>query len=291
MGGVLTSHRCPMNQIEIAREFPLSDAQFRQVREKLYALAGIALADHKKDMVYNRLVRRLRALGFTDFDQYLAYLNQHEEEPSLFINALTTNLTSFFREKHHFDFVENHVIPELKHGHRRRLRFWSAGCSMGEEAYSLAIALLNSGFDPLNWDLKILATDVDSSVLKTAQTGIYNKGRSTNLSDPDLKRWFYRGKGSQQGLIRAKPELKNLISFRHLNLMNSWPMSGSFDVIFCRNVMIYFDQPTQAMLLQRMAEKLRTGGYLFVGHSESLIRQQQQFQLIGRTIYRKVGEA
>ena len=279
-----------MNQIEIPRDFTLSDEQFGQVREQLYAVAGIALADHKQDMVYNRLVRRVRALGFRDFDRYFAYLSQHEEELSLFINALTTNRTSFFREKHHFEFLESHIIPELKQGHSRRLRFWSAGCSMGEEAYSLAITLLNSDFDPMNWDLKILATDIDSNVLNTAQVGVYTQGCSANLNDPDLKRWFYRGKGSQQGFIRARQALKSLISFRHLNLMDSWPMSGAFDVIFCRNVMIYFDQPTQEILLQRMAEQLKPGGYLFVGHSESLIRQQRQFQLIGRTIYRKVGE-
>lgn len=291
MGGVLNSPiLMTMTQLDIRREYHLTDKQFRQVREQLYSVAGIALADHKKNMVHNRLVRRLRATNQGSFDDYFDYLERHEQELPLFINALTTNLTSFFREMHHFDFLKEQIVPEIHQGSSRKLRFWSAGCSMGEEAYSLAISLLEAGIDPMYWDLKILATDIDSNVLSIAEQGIYDQDRSNNLSESKLKRWFYKGKGAQKGMIRVKPELQQLIRFRHLNLMDDWPMDGAFDAIFCRNVMIYFDPPTQQELLQRMAEKLNPGGYLFVGHSESLIRQQRHFQLIGRTIYRKVEE-
>ncbi|GGK64817.1 CheR family methyltransferase [Amphritea balenae] len=277
-----------MLQEASVRDYKFTTQQFNLVRERLYSSAGIALADHKQDMVYNRLIRRLRCLNLNSFEAYFEYLQDNESEQTFFINALTTNLTSFFREKHHFDFIRDQIVPERLHGHDRKLRFWSAGCSMGEEAYSLAMTLCNAGISPASWDLKILATDIDSAVLQTARQGIYDLNRS-NISRSDLQKWFLKGRGKQEGLIRIKSTLQELISFRQLNLMDEWPIKSSFDAIFCRNVMIYFDAPTQKILLDRMAKMLKPGGYLFVGHSEALVRQQQMFELIGRTIYRKVG--
>lgn len=273
----------------VGREYDFSDQDFEIVREKLYAHAGIALSDYKKDMVYNRLIRRVRALSLSSFAEYFFYLERNSEEFSLFINSLTTNLTAFFREGHHFEFLKNVILPEVDANESKRLRIWSAGCSMGEEPYSLAMACLTSAVDVRDWDIKVLATDIDSAVLHTAKTGVYALDRIESIA-PEIKTCFFRkGIGAHSGMARVKKELRQLITFKELNLMHSWPMTGPLDVIFCRNVMIYFDKATQAALLERMANILKPGGFLFVGHSESPFRLTKRFKLIGHTIYQRVS--
>lgn len=269
------------------REFDFTTKHFATVRDELYDYAGIVLADHKQDMAYNRLVRRLRDLKLNSFDDYLAFLDQNPAEFTQFINALTTNLTAFYREKHHFDFVREQILPEIINSGERRIRGWSAGCSLGEEPYSLAMTLLDAGVDPLRWDLRLLATDIDSKVLQSAQSGVYAYERVKTLPKSLLSRWFLKGKGKRDGHVKVRSELQSMITFKYLNLMQDWPVQGPLDFIFCRNVMIYFDQDTQARLLQRMAALLKPNGYLFVGHSEALARHASSFQLVGKTIYRK----
>ncbi|WP_432471781.1 CheR family methyltransferase [Amphritea sp. HPY] len=271
----------------LSKDYNFTPEHFELVRDELYQFAGIVLADHKINMVYNRLIRRIRALSLNNFDDYFCYLRETPAEHPLFINSLTTNLTAFFREKHHFDFIEQTILPELAAAGQRRIRAWSAGCSMGEEPYSLAITLLNSAVDLSSCDLKILATDIDSNVLDSARSGIYPLERIESLPISQPQRWFLKGTGANRGQVRIRPELQRLVTFNHLNLMHDWPMKGPFDFIFCRNVMIYFDKQHQEKLLNRMADLLKPGGYLFVGHSESLARQQQRFRLIGNTIYQK----
>ncbi|MCP4595460.1 CheR family methyltransferase [Neptuniibacter sp.] len=271
------------------REFTFTRQHFVKVRDELYDYAGIVLADHKQDMAYNRLVRRLRELKIDNFDEYLRYLDGHPAEFTQFINALTTNLTAFFRERHHFDFIKDQILPDLDKQGTRRLRGWSAGCSLGEEPYSMAMTILDADTDVSGWDIKILATDIDSKVLGSAQSGIYTMDRIKTLPTALVHRWFLKGKGSNTGSVKVRKELQNMISFNYLNLMQDWPIQGPLDYIFCRNVMIYFDQATQAKLLDKMADLLKPDGYLFVGHSEALARHASRFELVGKTIYRKVG--
>lgn len=270
------------------REFVFTRQHFVKVRDELYDYAGIVLADHKQDMAYNRLVRRLRELKLDCFDDYFEYLQTTPAEFSQFINALTTNLTAFFREKHHFDFLKNEVIPGIARQGERKVRGWSAGCSLGEEPYSLVMSILDAPISLTGWDIKLLATDIDSKVLSSAKAGIYGRDRIKNLPDEIVHQWFLKGKGKNEGQLRVRPELQSLLTFKYLNLMEDWPMKGPLDFIFCRNVMIYFDQETQAKLLDRMAALLKPDGYLFVGHSEALARHACSFQLVGKTIYQKV---
>ncbi|EPJ43779.1 MAG: MCP methyltransferase, CheR-type [Osedax symbiont Rs2] len=269
------------------REFRFSDAHFKKVKTVLYAHAGIVLAENKQDMVYNRLVRRLRELNLQDFDHYLEDIEANKKEFGLFINAMTTNLTAFFRENHHFDFIDQTIIPQIAKSGNKRLRIWSAGCSLGEEPYSLAMTLLNSDIDTRNWDIRILATDIDSDVLARAKSGVYSQDRIGVLPKGYLQKYFLKGQGSCAGDVQARTELREMTTFKYLNLMEQWPFRGPFDFIFCRNVMIYFDKKTQAILLAKMAAMLKPGGHLFVGHSEALARHDSHFKLIGKTIYQK----
>ena len=251
--------------------------------------SGILVPDDKFDMFYSRLSKRVRMLGLANFKEYCSYIRDNsEQEFTQFINAVTTNLTSFYREMHHFDYLHDEVLPEIiKRNHAsRRITAWSAGCSTGEEPYSIAMTLLENV--PSGWEIKILATDLDTNVLQTAADGIYTSDRITGLSEQKLKRWFKRGKGLQANKVKVKPELRELIEFRQLNLMQEFPMKKHFDFIFCRNVFIYFDQQTKKMLASRYAQLLLTGSHLFIGHSESIHQLTTDFELIGKTIYRKV---
>lgn len=271
------------------REVPFTLADFNQVRKELYDHAGITLADHKKDMAYNRLVRRLRQLDIGSFKQYFQLLKQSPDEFAQFINAMTTNLTSFFREKHHFDYLAEFVVPECMAKQQRTLNGWSAGCSIGEETYSIAITLLDAA-ESLGgeWRFKIFATDIDSKVLTTAKRGVYPLERVQMLSEEMRRKWFLKGVGDNTGRAVVKDELKSIIQFSELNLMGCWSIEQQLDFIFCRNVMIYFDMATQTRLLDQMASQLKLGGLLFVGHSESPYRLTDRFELIGKTIYRRV---
>ncbi len=279
-------------KVSVDTEFTLSDDQFDYIRELVTDHAAIRLPDTKRQMVYGRLVRRLRELKLGSFDEYIDMLERDTGEEFInLINALTTNLTSFFRENHHFELLRNQYLPDIiqQRGTTRRLRVWSAGCSTGEEPYTIAITLKESLPAAATWDVRILATDIDTNVVKTAEQGVYSIDRVKDLKAEIKRDWFRRGKGVNRNMVKVNPELQEMISFRSLNLMEGWPMKGKFDIIFCRNVVIYFDKPTQKRLFERYAELLHDGGYLFLGHSESMHNLSERFKLLGNTVYQKTG--
>lgn len=273
-----------------SRDFHLSDADFNTIRETIYKLSGIQLSEHKRELVYSRLTRRLRTHRLTTFKAYLDLLNGPDGgvEIEHMINALTTNLTSFFREKHHFDHLKDAALPSIlgaESGQNRRLRIWSSACSTGEEPYSIAITLLESGIDRQRVDARILATDLNTDVLRQAAEGNYTS-TVMRKSPADCKKYF---DWTPDGNAQAGEKVKNLISFKQLNLLNPWPMKGQFDVIFCRNVLIYFDTPTKNRLVDRFVDIIRPGGWLYLGHSESASGNHPGLELIGQTIYRKIS--
>ncbi|MDA8938968.1 protein-glutamate O-methyltransferase CheR [Pseudoalteromonas marina] len=266
------------------KEFLCTDRDFKDIANLVYNACGIVLGDHKREMVYSRLARRIRALKLNDFKAYLAYLDTHkDQEFDAFINAITTNLTSFFREVHHFEFIKSELIPNLIKANKdtKRVRIWSAGCSTGEEPYSLAMTLNNSF--PSNWDVKILATDLDSNVLEKAQKGVYTAANVNGLDATHLKRWFLKSKDGEN--YKVKDTLRERISFKRLNLLQDWPMKGPFDLILCRNVVIYFDKETKDHLFKRYANILSDHGYLFLGHSESMGKEHSNYKNLGKTMY------
>jgi len=273
-----------------ARDFVLSDAEFDQVRSLVYARAGISLSDAKRELVYGRLVRRLRALQLDSFAEYLALIDQgHPEEMQQFINAITTNLTSFFREPHHFEYLAQQIVPDLvgANAARRRIRIWSSACSTGEEPYSIAMALRDCASAWAGYDIRILATDLDTNCVAHARRGVYASERVRDLPQSLVQRWF--DPGPQPDTVKVKPEVAAMVSFGQLNLMDPWPIKGPLDIIFCRNVVIYFDKETHRKLFDRMADLQREGSYLLLGHSETLFRVTTRYELVGRTIYRRVG--
>ncbi len=269
----------------------LTDEEFGKLRDLIYELAGIKLADGKKDLVYRRLSGRVTKLGLDSFSAYYDYLMQDSQnELQSFCDSLTTNFTSFFREQHHFDFLQQQYLPGLTETASRRdkrLRIWSAGCSSGEEPYSIAITLRDHFRDLDSWDAKILATDLDTQVIETCKAGVYTDERLEKVPPAARKRWF-SANAAQPGTFRVSPRLQSLITFKQLNLMSPWPMKGPFDMIFCRNVIIYFDKQTQARLVDRFADLLADGGYLVIGHSESLLNVSERFELTGKTVHRKI---
>ncbi len=275
------------------REFEFTERDFRHVRELLLAQAGINLSEAKRDLVYGRLARILRRKGYGRFKDYLDALDVagRAGDRSEFINALTTNVTSFFRESHQFERMGREVMPELLERKAaigdRRIRVWSSACSTGPEPYSIAIVLNETIRSFTEWNVRVLATDLDSNVIQTAQSGIYDAETLEALDKARLSRFFEKGTGPQEGRYRAKRCLRDLIVFKQLNLMGEWPMRGLFDVIFCRNVVIYFDKPTQVRLFERLADKLTPGGTLFIGHSESLTGMAERFDYLGGNTYRK----
>jgi len=278
--------------ISVEREYEFTDRDFAVIRRLVAEHTGIALSAAKRDMVYSRLVRRIRELELGSFREYCALLEDGDEtEFGNFINAITTNLTSFFREPHHFEFLANTALPALLRARQtsRRLRLWSSGCSTGEEPYSIAMVLRESLPAAQRWDTKILATDLDSNVLAHAAAGIYGRERVGGIDVKRLQRWFKQGCGENAGKVRVRQELAELITFKQLNLMDAWPVRGPFDVIFCRNVIIYFDKSTQKVLFDRYAQLLADDGYLFIGHSETLYRVTDRFRPLGQTIYVKSG--
>ena len=271
------------------REFHFTDKDFQFIREMVATHTGIKLADSKREMVYGRLSRRLRQLDIASFADYCALLQEDAEaELGSLINAITTNLTSFFRERHHFEYLTNTLAPLLeKTKTDRRVRIWSAGCSTGAEPYSIAMTMRAALPSTRGWDVKILATDIDTQVLRIAGDGIYSEKDVVGVPDALMRRWFMRGKAAHAGSVRARKELRDMIVFRQLNLLGPWPVKKPFDFIFCRNVVIYFDKDTQRKLFSRYADKLAPEGHLFIGHSESLYKVSERFRLIGQTIYRK----
>jgi len=271
------------------REFEYTREDFDFLRKISNDHSGILVPDDKFDMFYSRLSKRVRMHKLANFKQYCQFLeNDKGTEFTDFINAVTTNLTSFFREQHHFDYLKNTVLPEVikKNSNAKTIKIWSAGCSTGEEPYSLAMTLLENV--PSGWDMKILATDLDTNVLQTAASGIYNSDRVDGLASSTLKKWFKKGTGQNANKVKISQECQSLIHFKQLNLMKEWPMKPYFDFIFCRNVLIYFDRDTKERLAQRYGDLLTTGSHLFIGHSESLNQLDTDFDLIGKTIYKKV---
>lgn len=270
-----------------AREFHLSDRNFDCIADFIRNYAGIEMSKAKRDLVYSRLARRLRQLGLGDFDEYCKLLQTSQEEMERCANALATNLTAFFREPHHFRFLEQTLVPELVAAKRdRRITAWSAGCSTGEEPYSIAMTLADAL--PPGWDYRILATDLDSSVIERAAAATYSADRIAGLDDEVRKRWFRHGRGPNAGLVRVKERLRQHITFRQLNLLERWPMRRPVDFIFCRNTIIYFSKETQRKLFERFHDMMRPSGYVFIGHSESLYKVTEQFDLLGQTIYRRI---
>ncbi|BCL75703.1 chemotaxis protein methyltransferase [Jeongeupia sp. HS-3] len=266
-----------------SREFPFTTQDFEKIRKLIYDYAGIALSPGKEDMVYGRLARRLRALGLNSFGDYLHRLEQGDQgEFELFTNSLTTNLTSFFREGHHFPALAELLRAQREHG--GVLQLWCSASSTGEEAWSMAITACEA-FDSLTPPVQIIATDLDTHVLETARAGIYSADEVEKLDPARVRRFFVR---QTDGRYQLRSELKSLVSFRQLNLIaQSWNIRGPFDAIFCRNVMIYFDKPTQNRILQRFSPLLKPTGLLFVGHSENLYHATDLFKLRGKTIYQK----
>ncbi|MBV7316944.1 protein-glutamate O-methyltransferase CheR [Shewanella sp. NIFS-20-20] len=262
----------------------MTDKNFEYIRTLAYQQTGIVLPERKKHMVYSRLCRRLRVLGLSDFNAYCRALEKDHQELPNFINALTTNLTSFFRENHHFDFLRDVVMAQWKKSGKKRIRVWSSACSTGEEPYSIAMTLqplLNQS----QLDIKILATDLDTNVLAKAQAGVYPQESLDNIS-PELIKASFSPLGNQ---YEVKQSLKDNIHFKQLNLLQPWPMKGPFDVIFCRNVMIYFDTDTRKQIIARFRTLLSNDGYLIIGHSETLHHISEDFTLIGQTIYRPIS--
>lgn len=278
-----------MNGSRASQEFAFTDADFNRLRALVHKRTGIALSEAKRELVYGRLARRLRKLKLATFAEYCVLVESGEQvELQELTNAITTNLTSFFREDYHFAQLANEVLPycERLRLPTRRLRLWSAGCSTGEEPYSISVVLRECA-TLSQWDVKLLATDIDSTVVATAAAGVYAADRFAGVGAERVKRWFPPA-ADRSGHHEASAALKELISFRQLNLLDPWPMKGPFDVIFCRNVVIYFDKDTQRALFDRMADLQEPGGWLFIGHSENLYNVTQRYKLVGRTVYRRV---
>lgn len=273
---------------EQEREFAFDKRDFRFLADLAYARTGIVLADHKQDMVYGRLARRLRALKLASFSEYCDLLQSDAgtDEMSQLINALTTNLTSFFREPHHFEHLRNEVLlPIVKSGKRPKLRVWSAAASSGMEPYSLAMTMREAIRDIDAWDAKILATDIDSNMLNKGRAGEY---AASDVEDIPAMYKKYIEDGKTADRVQMSPDLRKLLTFNQLNLLERWPMKGQFDAVFCRNVVIYFDKPTKVKLFMRMAEVIKPDGWLYIGHSENLHGISDRFRLVGRTIYQRV---
>lgn len=292
-GGVanISSLRQDLNKVlparEGGREFSFSDADFERVRKLIYQHAGISLSPIKKDMVYSRLARRLRALSKSSFNDYLDALERNGgDEWERFVNSLTTNLTSFFREPHHFPIFADHL---RKIGNKRPIKIWCSAASTGEEPYSIAMTVMETfGTDVSH--VTIAASDLDTNVLATAQKGVYPIERLDKLSPERLRRFFLKGTGSQEGFAAIRPEVKRLVEFKRINLLDgSYPVKGPLDVLFCRNVMIYFDKPTQYKILSRFAPMMQSDGLLFAGHSESFLHAADLFKSLGKTVYALAG--
>ena len=262
----------------MTREFSFTQQDFDSVRKMIYDHAGISLNPSKQEMVYSRLVKRLRANNLTAFSDYIALLQRgNRAELQAFVNALTTNLTFFFREEHHFKILAEHVRPR-----KTPVSLWCSACSTGEEAYSMAITMADL-YGTLTPPVRILASDVDTTVLEKAKSGIYDKAQTEKIPDEQFRKYFIEipGKGA-----KIRPEIREMVAFRQINLLDEgWPVRGYFDAIFCRNVMIYFDKKTQAAILGKFASLLQQDGLLFAGHSESFHHVPELFRLRGKTVY------
>jgi chemotaxis protein methyltransferase CheR len=267
------------------REFGFEQEDFEAISTLVKSLTGINLTPQKRELVYGRLAVRLRAMGLRTFRDYRRIVAEDAEEQMRMCNAITTNLTYFFREPHHFAHLGDQVLPAHCARSNRRLRFWSAGCSSGEEAYSIAMVVLESLPQLQEWNVRILATDLDSDMLETAAAGEYAAERVKGLSETRLRRFFTERKDGGTSIYVIRPEVRRMVTFRKLNLMQPLPMSGPLDVVFCRNTVIYFDKDTQRELFARIAPLQRPGDLLYLGHSESLLSVSDEYDSIGHTTY------
>jgi len=277
------------SQIVIAE---LHDSDFDRFREVIYRESGINLSPLKKALVQSRLMRRMRELGIRDYGDYYQYvLDNYDQEHINLVNCITTNKTDFFREAGHFDFLTSEVLPKYETSGKSSIRIWSAGCSTGEEPYTIAISLLEFYRSRKLPDVKILATDIDTKVLETAAAGLYKEETVKNIDRDVLRRYMLKGVGNNAGLYRIKDDVKKLIYFRRLNLLDdTFPIKNPFDIIFCRNVVIYFDKESQVKLFKQFHHHLADDGYLFIGHSETLTSVSSLFYFRGRSVYGKVKE-
>ena len=274
----------PMGPLAQGREFVWTNADFVRVQGLIYKRAGISLHDGKHAMVYSRLSRRLRETGHDSFNGYLSWLESNDgPEWQEFVNALTTNLTAFFREQHHFEIFASHLRSKPS---GTSWKVWCNAASTGEEPYSIVMTACEAlGNNP---PFKLIASDIDSKVLATAGNGVYRIDSMKGMSQERLQRFFLKGKASNVGMVRVKPELRRLIDFMSVNLIrDDWPFKEPFDVVFCRNVMIYFDAATQRRVLEKIHRVLKPGGLLFVGHAENFSESKDLFVLRGKTVYER----
>jgi chemotaxis protein methyltransferase CheR len=279
-----------MNQ-DRERAFRLTDKEFKFICQFTYEVAGIVLNDSKREMVYRRLTRIIRERKLSSFSDYCQILKKNiDQERTYFINAITTNLTSFFREQHHFDHLLKTELRQLiqKNVQTKKIRIWSSASSTGEEPYSISITVQEAIKSYLpHWDVKILATDIDSDVLAVGKAGVYDERRIEDIPEKYKKTYFSKGTGTNATKVKVNKNTQHLLTFKQLNLLHEWPMKGPFDIIFCRNVIIYFDRETQQDLFERYYELLVPGGLLILGHSENLGGYQKYFENVGRTMFRK----
>jgi chemotaxis protein methyltransferase CheR len=268
--------------------YPISTQEYDRIRTLLYEESGISLGDNKQPLVVSRLSKRLRELHIDSFEAYYEFVTQDGsgDEFTRMLDLLSTNKTDFFREPKHFEFLREQILPTLEP--EKRIRIWSSACSTGEEPYTIAMTLHESVKAPAQWDFSVLATDISTRVLAHAAAGLYEEERIRTVPPDVVRRHFLKGKDKSAGLVKVKPHLSKIIKFRRLNLMSdTFPLKSSLDLIFCRNVMIYFDRPTQERLVNKFYRHLKPGGHLFIGHSESLQWVNHPFKTIAPTIYRK----
>lgn len=283
----------------LSGQFAITDREFQRFRALVSQHTGIALGDSKRQLVCSRLGKRLRHYGYATFSQYYDHLMERDpqgEELLRMIDAITTNKTDFFREGHHFDFLRSEALALLAAraaaGGSRTLRIWSAGCSSGEEPYSIALTILDGLPNAWIWDVRILASDIDTEMLAIGKEGVYPAERVAGVPRVLRERYFLKGRGTREGLVRVRREVRELVSFQRINLReDAWPIQTLFDCIFCRNVIIYFDRPMQQRLVARFVDLLRPGGYLFLGHSESLLGARVGLRYLRNTAYQKVDDA
>jgi chemotaxis protein methyltransferase CheR len=268
------------------KEFSLTEQDFSFLSEFIHQRTGIVINDNKKDLLYSRLAKRLRQLNITSFSKYCDLLQASDaaDEVEHLINSITTNLTHFFREKHHFDHLAE-LLPSLVSRGEQKIRIWSSACSSGQEPYSIAMVVVDKVKNWAELDIKILATDIDTMMLDKCKKGLYTDDEVKNLPSGYLEKFFSQ---VNDKTFQVHEQLKKLIQFNHLNLLESWPLKGKFHIIFCRNVAIYFDKDTQKMMFSKMADVMVEGGYLYIGHSENLNQLSDQYTLIGKTLYQKI---
>jgi len=281
-----------MFQLPSQKAIEITDHEFQRISRLVYDQCGINLTEGKRELVKARLGKRIRNGPFRSFQDYYEYVLNDDTGQELIqlLDSITTNFTFFFREPSHFDYLRKEILPNLTDRGRddkRFLRVWSAACSTGEEPYSIAITLLEAIGHPFLWDLSILATDISTKVIRAAQTGIFPKERIRSVPPPLIKKYFLRGEGSWKDYVKVKEEVRKLVQFRRLNLMEPFDHPEPFDCIFCRNVMIYFDKKAQSTLVNRLYECLKEGGYLLIGHSESLTGISHPFKYVRPAIYKK----